>query len=229
MIPDSFQLMLRLRYFLPLLLLTACAPATGVAPTAVPATDIDQIRQLQSNLQNRLTELENRLARVENQLDKQRQQLDQPRNSTEMGTGDGQITESKPQPTPRQTTDDTGNGQTPTALYLRAFSAYAAGRYAEATDDFRQFLDLYPRNPFAGNAQFWLGECYYRKHLLKRAVDEFAKVVSIDPSGKKAPDALLRMVAVYRELDRPIMAEQTLQQLLTDYPDSAAARKAGTR
>jgi len=164
---------------------------------------------------------------MQSQLDEQQQQLDQPPAGSEMGTGTSQIAETRVLQRPETPVQDTSPAATtPTALYLGAFSSYAAGRYAAAIDDFRQFLQDYPQNAFAGNAQFWLGECYYRQRLLTRAVNEFEKVVSLDAGGSKAPDALLRTVVIYRELNQLMLAEQALQRLKTDYPDSAAARKA---
>lgn len=222
--------MLRLRYFLPLLLLTACAPAHGPATRTAAPTEFAEMRQEQAALQARLEEVENRLSLLQSRVDEHQQLLDRASKGPEMGTGIGQTTEFPSQPAPRTPPEVSGDGQTtPTALYLRAFSNYAAGHYAEAIDDFGQFMEFFPRNAFAGNAQYWLGECYYRQHLLTRAATEFGKVIQVDPAGKKAPDALLRMVAIYRELNQPTLAEKALQQLLIDYPDSAAARKTGTR
>jgi len=222
--------MLRLCYLLPLLLLAACAPAPGVAPSATGTPELEQLRQEQTLLRTRIVELENRLALLQSRVDEQQHQIEQAPPGTESDTATGEITEpSHIRPSGSTATNDKAEETSPTALYLKAFSNYAARRYVEAIEDFRSFLDRYPRNAFIGNAQYWLGECYYRQQLLTRAADEFGRVVTINPAGKKAPDALLRMVAIYRELNQPMLAEQALQKLLLDYPDSAAARRAGTR
>jgi TolA-binding protein len=61
--------------------------------------------------------------------------------------------------------------------------------------------------------------------MLTRAASEYEKVVAIDAAGAKAPDALLRIATIYRELNQSELAAETLQKLRDTYPDSAAARK----
>lgn len=219
--------MLRFRFLLPLLILTACAPVQKAPSTNSELGALAELRQEQAELTSRITLLENRLVLLQNRLDEQQNQLQAAASATEKGTSYGQITETgysrrtagAPKATPER-------GSSATEIYLQAFSSYAAGRYSEAIDGFRLFLDQHPNNSFTGNAQFWLGECYYKQRMLTRAASEFEKVVSIDSAGAKAPDALLRIASIYRELNQPRLAEQALQKLLENYPESAAARKA---
>jgi tol-pal system protein YbgF len=218
--------MLRLRFLLPLLILTACAPVQN-APSGIPeAGALAELRQEQTELLTRVMTLENRLALLQTRLDEQQRQLETGRPATEKGTRYSQIAEpgsSRSMLTPATATEQ--GSATPTQIYLQAFSGYAAGRYSEAIDGFRLFLDQYPNNAFAGNAQFWLGECYYKQRMLTRAASEYEKVVAIDAAGAKAPDALLRIATIYRELNQSELAAETLQKLRDTYPDSAAARK----
>ena len=92
------------------------------------------------------------------------------RKTPQMGTSGWQKTErpatSAPQPAPESS---------PTELYLKAFADYAAGRYQPAIEGFSAFVDSYPGNDYAGNAQYWLGECYYALQDYQQAVREFEK------------------------------------------------------
>lgn len=114
-------------------------------------------------------------------------------------------------------------GQSATETYLKAFTDYASGRFPEAIAGFRNFIGSYPDNVFAGNAQYWLGECYYSQRLLSRAAEEFNQVLNRYPDGVKAPEALLKLIAIYGDLNQPEMQTQLRQQLLERYPLSRAS------
>ncbi|MBL8642785.1 MAG: tetratricopeptide repeat protein, partial [Rhodospirillaceae bacterium] len=50
---------------------------------------------------------------------------------------------------------------TPKAQYDYAFDFLKRQDYASAETAFREFLKRAPKDPLAGNAQYWLGETYY--------------------------------------------------------------------
>lgn len=125
-------------------------------------------------------------------------------------------------------TGPTGSGNTPgspTEIYLQAFADYASGRFEQAVAGFEAFLRHYPNNDYAGNAQYWLGECYYSRQEYGLAVTEFRKMLESYPQGGKAPDALLKMATALRQMNEPGHAEEALRLLRSRYPDTPAARK----
>ena len=48
----------------------------------------------------------------------------------------------------------------------------------------------YPDHKLAGNAQYWIGECYYSQKRFAEAAEEFAKVEKLFPASPKVPAAL---------------------------------------
>ena len=113
----------------------------------------------------------------------------------------------------------------PTEIYLQAFADYASGRFEPAIAGFEAFLRHYPNNDYAGNAQYWLGECYYSRQEYGLAVATFRKTVESYPQGGKAPDALLKMATALRQMNEVSQAEEALRLLRSRYPDTPAARK----
>jgi tol-pal system protein YbgF len=114
---------------------------------------------------------------------------------------------------------------TPTEIYLQAFSDYAGGRFEQAIQGFETFLRLHAGSDYAGNAQYWLGECFYSQQQYARAVEEFQRTVERYPQGSKTPDALLKMASALKQLGQTGRADEAIQVLRSRYPDSAAARK----
>jgi tol-pal system protein YbgF len=114
----------------------------------------------------------------------------------------------------------------PTELYLKAFADYASGRYSQAIKGFESFVRNYPSSDYAGNAQYWLGECYYALENFEQAVRELEKVEKLYPGNSKGPDALLKMVPALRKLNRFERAREVTDDLLRRFPDSTAAQKA---
>lgn len=120
--------------------------------------------------------------------------------------------------------EEAGGEVTPTSVYLEAFGEFAAGRYENAIGKFETFLEKFPDNNYAGNARFWLGECYFSLERFGKAVDEYNQVVNLYPHNEKVPEALMKTVQAYKKLYQEDKAAETLRFLLDNYPDSGAAR-----
>lgn len=209
---------------LALFLFSGCATTS---PVHTPQADqsLSSLRASVEN-QNRLIEQQNlRLDSLAQQLAGQQQQIGalQTALAAQKVTLVGENTDHADQ-TPATKTEQAAIS--PTETYLRAFGDYASGRYNQSIEGFETFLNHFPSNNYAGNAQFWLGECYYKLGQYARSVQEFQKVADNYPLSGKAPDALLRMAPALRQLNQYEKARQVLQTLQQRYPDSAAARKA---
>ena len=135
------------------------------------------------------------------------------------------VTETTPKGFARITGREEAGGEvTPTSVYLEAFGEFAAGRYENAIVKFETFLEKFPDNNYAGNARFWLGECYFSLERFDKAVVEFNQVVNLYPRSEKVPEALMKTVQAYKKLYQEDKAEEALRFLLNNYPDSSAAR-----
>lgn len=111
-------------------------------------------------------------------------------------------------------------------LYAGALALYSNREYPQATAKFREFVADYPDHKLAGNAQYWIGECYYSQRRLSEAADEFAKVERLFPASPKVPGALYKRGLSLWELKRTADAQAAMQRLLDKHPQSEEAAKA---
>lgn len=211
-------------------LLGGCAAMAPPTASPTPA-DLAQLKSGQKDLSTQVSKLRNNLMLVEARLQDQQKTITSLQQALEA---------KKVTPTGEKTENSGGRGipasgaATPSKsaassseIYLQAFGDYAAGRFQQSVQGFESFLRLHPNSDYAGNAQYWLGECYYSLHRYDRAVEALQKVVDRYPRGSKAPDALLRMADALRKMNQSDRAGQVLEQLRNQYPDSPAARSSG--
>lgn len=114
-------------------------------------------------------------------------------------------------------------------LYRLAYDHVRAGRFSEAERDLREFVRRFPRHDYADNAQYWLGETYYARKTYNEAATAFRAVVERWPTGNKAPDALLKLGYSLLQLGDAGKGRGVLQQVVTHYPNTEAARLADRR
>jgi len=111
-------------------------------------------------------------------------------------------------------------------LYANALSLYSGREYQQATARFTEFVALYPDHKLAGNAQYWIGECYYSQKRFAEAAEEFSKVEKAYPASHKVPAALLKKGLSLAELKRMPEAQAALQRIVERYGQSEEAAKA---
>lgn len=131
-------------------------------------------------------------------------------------------------PDPGLATDDDqianiiGTGD-PRADYEQAYSLAVNGDYAGAERSFRTFLETYPDDALAANAQYWLGESLLAQQSYREAADAFLKTYTDHPGNSKSPDSLLKLGVSLRGLGEADAACATFSELLNKYPDAAPA------
>jgi tol-pal system protein YbgF len=114
-------------------------------------------------------------------------------------------------------------------LYATALDLFSKHRYEDATRRFEDFTIAYPDHKLAGNAQYWIGECYYSQSRFKEAAEEFAKVEKAYPGSQKVPAALYKRGLSLVALKRVDEAKGVFKQLQSKYPKTDEAAKAGER
>lgn len=110
--------------------------------------------------------------------------------------------------------------------YEQSLLAYRNGDYEGARKGFSDFLRHHPDSKLAGNAQYWLGECYYGSKEYGQAIEAFDRVHESYPTSAKAPAALLKKGLTYAALNDRGRASSTLKQVVEAYPKSPEATKA---
>ena len=126
------------------------------------------------------------------------------------------------------------NAPQPQDIYQAAYIDFSKGSYPLAMAGFREFIRRFPDHPLAGNAQYWIGESHFsiaRGYAnsgqndkvtpeMELAVQEFRKVIANYPRGEKAPTALYKEALALLELKQPAVAQQRLEYLVSNFPQS---------
>ena len=108
-------------------------------------------------------------------------------------------------------------------LYATAKQALDKGDYPAARTDFSELIRLYPKSNHADNAQFWIGDSYYREQWYEKAILEYQKVIENYPNGNKVQAALLKQGFSFLNLQDTANARLILKELVRKYPDSNEA------
>lgn len=113
--------------------------------------------------------------------------------------------------------------------YDAALATFKAGDYKNAAVAFSNFVHASPDSGLTPSAQYWLGNTYYAQRDYKNAIAAQQIVVSKYADNPKAADALLNIASSYAELKNKAASKKTLEQLLTQYPNTPAAQTAKER
>ena len=116
-------------------------------------------------------------------------------------------------------------GNSPQEQYEYATGLLQRGAYPEAGLAFKAFVAQHPKDPLAGNAQYWLGETYYAQSDYKSAAIAFAEGYQKYPKSQKAPDNLLKLGMSLGQTGRKNDACTAFKQLSAQFPQASAAIK----
>jgi tol-pal system protein YbgF len=111
-------------------------------------------------------------------------------------------------------------------LYAAALALFSNREYQQAGAKFAEFVGDYPDHKLAGNAQYWIGECFYSQRRFADAAEEFAKVERLFPSSPKVPAGLYKKGLSLWELRRSADAQAAMQRIIDKHPQSEEAAKA---
>ncbi len=113
----------------------------------------------------------------------------------------------------------------PEALYLESYALiFGEKAYPEARAVLKQFLDYYPQNPHAVEAEQWIGDCHFWEANYDRALREYRKLAG---AGKDIePYALYQQGNCLLLKDKVGDALATYRSLVEKYPSSPLADSA---
>lgn len=109
--------------------------------------------------------------------------------------------------------------------YDEALALVRAHRYPEALEAFAGFLVRWPDHPYAENATYWRGECYFAQGDHRRAAEQFEGALVRASTGVKAPDALLKLAMCHERLGDKARAKTYAERLRREYAQSEAVQK----
>ncbi len=113
--------------------------------------------------------------------------------------------------------------------HTAAISLLKDRKIREARNKFQDMLRRFPTSRFADDAQYWIGETFYREKRYDKAILEYDKVVINYSKGDKVPAALLKQGLAFLALGDKASARQLMNQLISEYPDSEEAKTARSR
>ncbi|HUH84305.1 MAG TPA: tol-pal system protein YbgF [Stellaceae bacterium] len=113
----------------------------------------------------------------------------------------------------------------PQDQYNYAFGLLRQANYPAAEQALRAFIQRYPNDSLAGNAQYWLGETYYVRKDYNNAAAVFAEGYQKYPKGGKAADNLLKLGMALGQLGQKTDACRALARLDHDFPTAPVTFK----
>ncbi len=108
-------------------------------------------------------------------------------------------------------------------LYTTAKKAFDKGDLDTSRQSFRALLKKYPKSKNADNAQFWIGETYFREKWYEKAILEYQEVVDKYPKGNKVPAALLKQGMAFHKIGETANALRWFNELIEKFPKSNEA------
>lgn len=117
----------------------------------------------------------------------------------------------------------------PKDQYAYAFSLLNQNDYAGGERALKEFLAQHPKDPLAGDAQYWLGRTYYARNNFNDAVRAFAEGYQKYPRANRAPENLLYLARSLAGLNQKSNACQALSRMLSEYPKAPDATKSGAQ
>jgi tol-pal system protein YbgF len=136
--------------------------------------------------------------------------------------------EGKPTPKPAVSAPvSSKTGSTaPTAkdTYSNGRQAFDNGKMDESRQLFLALIKNFPKSEYADNAQFWIGESYYREKWYERAILEYQTVIEKYPKGNKVPAAKHKQGMSFLKIGDKANARIILNDLVKKHPKSSEAK-----
>ncbi len=109
-------------------------------------------------------------------------------------------------------------------IYRMAKQAFDQGDSDAAREKFQELIQRFPKSERADNAQFWIGEIYYREKWYEKSILEYQKVIENYPKGNKVPASLLKQGFAFFNLGDKSNSRLILEELIKKYPNSNEAK-----
>jgi tol-pal system protein YbgF len=114
-------------------------------------------------------------------------------------------------------------------FYNKAKQAFDQGNMAAARKGFEEVIFYYPNSQNADNAQFWIGETFYREKLYEKSILEYQKVIEKYPKGNKVPAALLKQGFAFQSLGDKVNSRLIFEELVRKHPSTSEAKAASDK
>jgi tol-pal system protein YbgF len=111
-------------------------------------------------------------------------------------------------------------------LYSNGLKDIQSGKYDLARSEFQDYLKYYGSTDLASNAQFYIGEIYYRQKKYQEAIAEYDKVINNYPKSFKLAPARLHRATAMIALGQKSSGIRELREITKLFPGSEEDRYA---
>jgi TolA-binding protein len=130
------------------------------------------------------------------------------------------------QPTAQQAPEGPPAGTSEVLTYQQALGDYNGKKDETALEEFAQYVKWFPSSANAPNAQFYMGQIYYRGQDWKDAAEAFDAVLEKFPKNSKTADAqYMKACALMNNKDRTAAGKE-FKSFIAAYPDHPKAVEA---
>ena len=181
--------------------------------------------------------LSDNLEEIKSRLGKLNQQLVDLQNSVQ--SLDAKISGTTPAPaagaanlasttgaSPSSSAVPTGPAPSADTLYSNGLRDITSGKYDLARSEFEDYLKYYADTDLASNAQFYLGEIFYKQKQYVDAVAAYDRVLTAYPKSFKLGPARLRKGLALIELGQKTAGVRELREVVKRFPGSDEDRLA---
>ena len=180
------------------------------------------LKQQQQNAADLESKREEKLAQLTESVEENSERLNRMDQYLNLESTKKQVAVAKPTaPSKKSSSED--------EIYRSAKQSFDQGDFEAARRGFQEFIKRYPNSKNADNAQFWIGEIYYREKWYEKAILEYQNVIEKYPKGNKAPAALLKQGLAFSNIGDKANAKLILQELTRKYPKSNEAKVAAEK
>jgi tol-pal system protein YbgF len=117
-------------------------------------------------------------------------------------------------------------GASAEASYQSAVRDMQSGNLDLALQEFTDYLKWFPQTDYAPNAQYYIGDIYYRKGDLDKAISGFDAVLERFPENPKTADARYMKGLALVQAGKPTAASKEFKEIIQKYPGTDQAAKA---
>lgn len=110
--------------------------------------------------------------------------------------------------------------------YDAAVELLKAGDYKQAASAFANFVNDWPKSPYAPDAVYWRGSCLFALEQYKNTINVQNSLIHNYSKHPRVPDAMISVASSQAALGNVKAAAATLAKVIKQYPDTDAAKTA---
>ncbi len=196
------------------------APMGSVQHLYAKVADVEQIA---ADLTNQFEELKHQQKLLTERMDRMNADMDI--RLTDLEKGQQRLSKEEKKSSQDESVKEKTITENPTTVYESAYQLLKQTDYIGAEKALRAFLEKYPEDSLAGNAQYWLGETYYVRGQYEAAAVTFAEGFKKYKTSTKGPDNLLKLGMSMSRLGKEKEACTAFKSLSKEFPNASQTLK----